>query len=177
MQIRPLERSELKDVWSIDRSERIERMYGLGPGGLELREEHHELSGWPIGEADEYHPLLLDCFDRGGVCLGAFDRSHRLVGAVFLESRRIGAGRDTLQLTFLHVDRAHRDTGVGGRLFDHACEAARALGARCLYVSATPSENTIDFYRRRGFTPTSAPDPELFAREPEDIHMTLSLAP
>jgi hypothetical protein len=44
------------------------------------------------------------------------------------------------------------------------------LGAAGLYVSATPSENTVDFYRRRGCRITPDADPELLAPEPEDIH-------
>jgi hypothetical protein len=39
-----------------------------------------------------------------------------------------------------------------------------------MYISATPSENTVNFYLRRGAVVTSEPDPELFEFEPEDIH-------
>ncbi|MDN7425526.1 hypothetical protein QZM72_04135 [Burkholderia sp. AU45388] len=48
---------------------------------------------------------------------------------------------------------------------------ARAMGAARLYVSATPSRRTIDFYLRLGFTVNPSPDPELYALEPEDIHL------
>lgn len=48
---------------------------------------------------------------------------------------------------------------------------ARAMGAERLYVSATPSRRTIDFYLRLGFTVSPSPDPELYALEPEDIHL------
>jgi len=48
---------------------------------------------------------------------------------------------------------------------------ARTRGARQMYVSATPSENTIHFYQRRGCLLAALPDPELFALEPEDIHL------
>jgi hypothetical protein len=44
-----------------------------------------------------------------------------------------------------------------------------------LYISATPSEHTIDFYLTLGCTLVDAPDPELFAREPEDIHLEYEL--
>jgi hypothetical protein len=40
-----------------------------------------------------------------------------------------------------------------------------------MYISATPSENTVNFYMRLGCEIASEPDPELLAREPEDIHL------
>jgi hypothetical protein len=48
---------------------------------------------------------------------------------------------------------------------------ARDLGARFLYVSATPSQATIHFYLGLGCVPTAHPDPALLALEPEDIHL------
>ena len=87
--IRDLERSEVAGVWSIDRTEWIDRVYHVRDGELVLEAEHYDVRDWPPGEADEYGPRLLDCFDRGGSCLGAFD-GDTLVGAVVLESRFIG---------------------------------------------------------------------------------------
>jgi hypothetical protein len=48
---------------------------------------------------------------------------------------------------------------------------ARADGARRLYVSATPTRATVDFYLRQGFEPLVVPNEKLFALEPDDIHM------
>lgn len=46
----------------------------------------------------------------------------------------------------------------------------------CLvYVSATPSENTIHYYPRRGCVLAHQPDPELLALEPEDIHLVYAV--
>ncbi|HVH04817.1 MAG TPA: GNAT family N-acetyltransferase, partial [Myxococcota bacterium] len=92
-----------------------------------------------------------------------------------LESRFIGRAQDQLQLKFLHVSRPHRRSGLGRALFDRAAARARELGARRLYVSATPSENTIGFYLRRGCRVADEVDAKLFALEPEDIHLELDL--
>ena len=175
MKIRALERHEVDDVWSIDRAELIEHVYRLEDGELVLRPERYDMSGWPAGEPAEYGPILLDCFDHGGTFYGAF-ASDTMVGAVALESRFIGRARDTLQLKFLHVSRSQRKTGLGGTLLERAIARARALGARRLYVSATPSENTVGFYLRRGRRLAAEIDEALFALEPEDIHLELDLA-
>jgi predicted N-acetyltransferase YhbS len=174
VEIRTLERHEIGDIWSIDRSEVIEGIHRREGTGLVLRREHHDLRGWPPGEPELYHPMLLDCFERGGTFQGAFD-GEILVGVSVLESRFIGRHKDRLQLKLLHVGAPHRGAGLGRTLFDRAVARAGELGARRLYISATPSENTVRFYLRRGCRVTDDVDPDLFALEPEDIHLELRI--
>ncbi len=109
--------------------------------------------------------------EAGGVLLGVFD-GDRLAGfAVYDPSRPEGA----VSLAALHVSRAHRGRGIGRTLTDEVVRLARAAGARRLYVSATPTRHTVDFYRKRGFEPLAVPDAKLFALEPDDIHLELKL--
>ena len=171
---RDLKREEIDLVWSIDRSEIIENIYYPEQGGLVLKPEYYNMKGWPQQEAGIYTPLLLDCFDRGGWFHGLFDDS-RLVAVVILDAKFIGRRGDLLQLKFLHVSNAYRRQGLGGRLFNLAKDMARTRGARGLYISATPSENTVDFYMQRGSVVTQEPDAELFELEPEDIHLECAL--
>lgn len=86
-----------------------------------------------------------------------------------LDGKPIASDSHTHELKYLYVSRDYRGRGVGTRLFDAARESARTLGAAELYISATPTENTVNFYRRRGCTVAQTPDPELFAAEPDDI--------
>lgn len=170
IELRLLRRDEVPLVWAIDRTETIENVYYLVDGVLALRPEHYDMIGWPAGEEETYTPILLECFDRGGWFLGAFE-GESLVGVSVLDT--IGRGRDgrLLQLEFLHVSRRHRGQGLGRRLFQETLSEARARHAAGLYISATPSENTIRFYTRLGCGVTETPDPELLAREPDDIHL------
>ena len=174
MNFRELHREEVALVWNIDRSEVIENIYRHEKGLLTLHRQHIEVAGWPPGEAEKYTPILLDCFDRGGWFYAAFEGAL-LIGAVVLESNLIGKGKDQLQLQFLHVSSAYRNRGLGARLFELAKATARARGARRLYISATPSQHTIDFYMRLGCKLTDEADPELFALEPEDIHLACEI--
>lgn len=172
--LRPLQRDEIPNIWQIDRSEVIENIYVLENGKLALKPDYFDAQGWPPGEAEATTPRLLDCFDHGGWCCGAFD-GDKLVGAAILESRFIGPNRDQLQLKLLHVSRTYRRHGLGKQLFESALAQAKMHGAKHMYVSATPSENTIHFYQRRGCVLALAPDPELFALEPEDIHLVCAV--
>jgi predicted N-acetyltransferase YhbS len=167
---RKLLREEIAQVWNIDRSEMIENIYRFENGTLVLRPHHVDVTGWPPGKAEKSTPILLDCFDRGGWFHGAFDEAE-LVGVVVLDSKRIGKDKDQLQLKFLHVSNSYRNSGLGTQLFELAKAAARERGARRLYISASASENTVNFYLRLGCAVAAEPDPELFELEPEDIHL------
>ena len=174
MIIRELARDEVELVWTIDRSEVIDHIYYHRDGALVLEPEHYDVRGWQPGQAEAFTPHLLDCYDRGGTFWGAFE-GGRLVGAAVLESAFIGREKDQLQLMFLHVGRSHRQRGLGRLLFETAVDKARSLGARRLYVSATPSQNTVEFDLRRGCVVTQEVDARLFELEPEDIHLEYAI--
>jgi len=167
---RTLLREEIEHVWNIDRSEMIDNLYRFENGTLVLRPHKIDVPGWPPGQAEKTTPILLDCFDRGGWFYGAFEGGE-LVGVVVLDNKRIGKYKDQLQLKILHVSRSHRQKGLGTRLFELAKATAHRRGAKRLYISASPSENTINFYLRLGCAVAAEPDQELFDLEPEDIHL------
>src|SRR5271168_2936394 len=104
---RKLLREEIELVWNIDRSEVIDNIYRFESGTLVLKPEHHEVRGWPPGEAEKYTPILFDCFDRGGWFCGLFDQT-RLIGVAVLDNKWMGKDKDQLQLKFLHVSNSYR---------------------------------------------------------------------
>ena len=168
--IRQLAREEIERVWEIDRRETIGGIYYSREGELVLEEEHYDMGGWPPGESEIYTPILIEAFARGGVFYGAFDRDV-LVGVVVLDNKIIGKHKDQLQLKFLHISHSLRKQGLGARLFKKAVDDARKLGANKLYISSTPSENTVNFCLNQGCVVTKDVDEELFELEPEDIHL------
>jgi predicted N-acetyltransferase YhbS len=167
---RRLRRDDVPLLWAIDRREVVEAIYELRDGQLVRRPAYFDITGWPPGEPEHASIWLEAAFDRGATFLGVFD-GDRIVAAAVVDTKRIGPARDLVQLAFLHVGRDQRGMGLGTSLVEEAQRIATAAGAVGLYVSATPSEHTIDFYLRRGCGVIAEPDPELFAREPEDIHL------
>jgi GNAT superfamily N-acetyltransferase len=172
--IRRLGHDEIDTIWTIDRSEVIHRIYRLRQGELVSEPAYCDASGWPPGEIENVTPSLHACYRRGGGFYGIFEGGV-LVGAAVIDGERIGPGRDWIALKFLYVSRSHRGKGVGSRLFEHAKAMARRRGARRLYISSTPTESTVNFYLRLGCEIAPEPDPELFALEPEDIHLICEL--
>jgi len=171
---RLLTRNEINKIWQIDRSEIIEATFSLVDRHLVLKPEHFEAKGWPPGEAEKYTPILEDCYDHGGWFYGMI-AGQNLVGVAVLDGRFIGRHKDQLQLKFLHISRNFRGKGFGKQLFKLAIAEARRRGAKSLYISATPTENTINFYMNLGCKVTLEPDKELLELEPEDIHLEYDL--
>src|SRR5262249_59929743 len=77
----------------------------------------------------------------------------------------------TAQLAYLHVSAPMRAAGIGSRLCEQLDLIARNAGDSDMVVSATPSENTVPFYVRRGFVPIVDTLAELFALEAGDVPM------
>jgi predicted N-acetyltransferase YhbS len=170
MKTRLLQREEIPLIWQIDRREIVENIYVLRSGELVLKPDYFEIRKWPPDEEELYTPILLDCYDRGGTFWGAFEKDI-LVGTAVLESKFIGSRKDMLQLKFLHVSHDYRKQGIASTLFKLAVEKARPLGAKKLYISATPSEHTVNYYMQLGCVLATEIDPELFSLEAEDIHL------
>jgi GNAT superfamily N-acetyltransferase len=170
MIVRQLARDEIETIWTIDRSEVRHSIYQMRDGQLVLTPSYFDARGWAPGQIEHDTPLLYACFDRGGAFVGMFD-DQKLAGVAVVDSIPLGANGDQLQLKYLYISRDYRQQGVGKRLFREASAIARARGAAWLYISATPTENTIHFYQRCGAIINPTPDPDLYAQEPEDIHM------
>ena len=174
MAIRALTRNEIDLIWTIDRSEAHHHIYRNVDGRLILVPAYFDIPGWHPNTIQTDRNKLQDCFDRGGIFLAEF-RADLLVGVSVLDTKPIKTAPEQLQLLYLYVTRQARAQGVGTRLLELTAAEARALKAKALYISATPTENTVNFYLRSGSSLNPNPDPDLFAAEPEDIHLVYRL--
>jgi GNAT superfamily N-acetyltransferase len=168
--IRRMVNSELDRIAEIDRSERIAQQYKSCGGVLELIDVDIDAPRWGepgAGTVQSYVESWKPLLDAGGVLLGAFD-GDRLVGfAIYQPSVSEGLAN----FAVLHVTRTYRRQGVGCELTNEVVRLARGQGAQRLYVSATPTRATVDFYMKQGFEPLATPNERLFALEPDDIHL------
>jgi ribosomal protein S18 acetylase RimI-like enzyme len=172
--LRELPSSDIERIRDIDRSERIDQQYRLRDGRLEIVDVDIDAAPWdtpgrehPVEQyIDEWRSLLDD-----GVLFGAIDGDRLVAFAIYRP--RIADG--LANLAVLHVSREHRRSGLGRRLTEKVVRRARADGARRLYVSATPTRGTVDFYMRQGFEVAAMPDPHMFELEPDDIHLVMNL--
>jgi GNAT superfamily N-acetyltransferase len=171
MNVRPLNRDELARISEIDVSEEDDRIYRNVDGLLIAESETWRRPRWDAGECQRRIAEFSVEMARGDTVLGAFD-GDRLVGATSLRYRLT---EDMAQLVSLHVSQSHRRRGVATALVDEILRLALDSGARRIYVSATPSTSAVGFYRSKGFELAEQVNEELFALEPEDIHMIKEL--
>jgi len=169
-----LTRAEISKFSQIDRTETINNIYYKRDGNLILEEEHHEVADWGFEEKQKRISELQDIFERGATFFGAFDENN-LVGMSVLNHNPVNSGNSRLNLEGLWVSDNYRGMGIGKALFQLAIQEARKIGAKSLYVSATPSENTVRFYKKLGCRLAEPIDQHLYEKEPEDIHLELML--
>ncbi|MGD2157190.1 MAG: GNAT family N-acetyltransferase [Anaerolineales bacterium] len=173
---RKLTKSELPGIADIDRSEIIRVGYEVKYGKLIRKDVVWDtpdfiLEGEGAHTISEQVAFCRDHLERNGISIGAFDHD-RLVGiGVLTPNLRPGMA----QLAYLYVSAPYRRMGIATELACQLIRHARKQGANRVYVSATPSESAVDFYRSIGFDLIDEPLPELFELEPEDIHMVLEL--
>jgi GNAT superfamily N-acetyltransferase len=170
---RRLVTADLQRLGEIDRTERIDALYVQRGSQLEERVGGDWSAPPWLTEGEGEHSVarqIAECkryLDAGAMALGAF-ADGRLVG-IGVVTPHIRPG--IAQLAFLHVSNGYRSCGIGAQLGDELERFAREEGDTTMVVSATPSLNTVRFYRRRGFEPMSEPLPELYELEPEDVHL------
>ena len=171
---RQLSREEINKLSQIDRTETINHVYYLRDGALVLQKEHHDVPQW--SEADKQRRIegLQKVFDQGATFNGALD-GNKLVGMSVLDHNPVRSGEKRLNLAGLWVSHPYRGSGIGKKLFQLAADQARERKAKAMYVSATPSKNTVHFYKRLGCNHAEPVDEYLYNKEPEDIHLELKL--
>lgn len=151
-----------------------EQHYVLRDGTLEVVDEHIERTRWTQEYYDVRLPRLYASVDADGFGWSVF-QDDRLVAISVVDGRWMGAGLDMLDLTFIHVTRELRGSGIGGQLYQRTVDLVRERGARRMYVSASNSRKSVDFYLRRGMQLAAPPDPALHEIGPTDIHLELAL--
>lgn len=170
--IRQLQDADLHQLHEIDVSEHITLVYRLVDGRLKPEEHDWHRPAWDEASWQQQMTVWRDTL-KPDVLLGAFV-GDQVVG---LASLRYRLSPNMAQLTTLHVGQAFRRQGVASDLLQAVIALAQESGAEAIYVSASPSESAVGFYLSHGFRPTTAPDPEMYKLEPEDIHMIRPVSP
>ena len=171
---RKVQRDELGLLATIDRSEHIDGHYSVDEDGtLQLIDADFDVAGWYASELDDYVARLNSLHDAGGMVLGTWDAAT-LVALASLDVRPVTADDPVvLKLDMLYVSASYRHRGIGRQLVSQIADRARDLGATALYISATPTRNTVEAYLDLGAVLAVPPDPHLLELEPDDIHLIL----
>ncbi len=171
-QVSELPASALARLAEIDRTEHVTAAYRTVGQGLQRYSVDWHIKAWDESQIAAFKTALTAELEVGGSYL-AVEVSGRLAGVAVLGNRRLGLSSALAELRFLHVSAEHRGHGIGTRLVEAAVERARRSGADGMYISATRTAPTVDFYLARGAFLAVPPDAERLAQEPVDIHLVL----
>lgn len=162
----------LKDI---DRSEYIDLIYQVKNGQLyEVTDLGHECPNWSEQHLHAIKERYLYELVHGGYAIGAFEE-NLLVGFGVLAHQFRGEQKNQLQVDLMYVSRKYRRQGIGTKIFQELSLEAKRRGAKYLYISSTETRSAVSFYQSNGGNMTKEVDPELFKKEPEDIHMLKEL--
>ncbi len=168
--IKVLSSGDAKLLADIDRSEVITHCYRMQEGKLVAFAAPFAVPCWDSEELQQLIQRNSKMRAKGG-SLMAYYWEDKVIGMVSLSDQFLDQPAQFLVLDILYTSAQARGRGVATKLFTAALTEAKARSARGLYICATPTTNTVDFYLKRGCSILAAPNPELFAKEPEDIHL------
>jgi N-acetylglutamate synthase-like GNAT family acetyltransferase len=172
--IRRLKIDEVEKIRSIDRSEVIENIFVFSDHKLIEKDVHYDMKGFSISAINNIIERQKELIMAKGEVFGAFD-GDLLVGVASVENKIRGSKNRYCKMDILHVSNKYRKKGIATRLIAECKNAAMNFGANRLYISATESKNTVEFYQKRGAILVEELDDELFKLEPEDIHLEIEI--
>jgi ribosomal protein S18 acetylase RimI-like enzyme len=164
----------LDRIREIDRSETATALYRYRDRQLVREDVQIEIPTWTDEMLEQAFEVLRWKLANGGSLLGVED-DGQLVAVAALSGRFLRERNEKLELAFLYVDRRHRRRGIARALMEECARRARERGAEQLYISASETDSAIGFYLAYGCRLADRVDPELYALEPDDIHLVCDL--
>ena len=152
---------------NFNRRQKITRIY-VRRNDKYVLEEHPGVMDWSI---DKKREVARDLMSDDYISYLALEED-RIVGFVSLVKELAG---ERMILDLIQVDEDFRGRGIGCALWEKAVEEARLNGARELYISACPSEETIHFYKAMGAHVTDNLIMSIANEEPDDLQMICSI--
>ena len=148
--IRKVDPSELDGafLWDFDSYQTYHNMWEKRDGQWTLKRTS-VVRQWTDSKKLQITRYLAWLLDNGGHVLGAY-AEDRLVGFLTLDKDLGGAEKNCLNLSMLFVDSRYRRRGIGKYLFVDCVKLASALGAKKLFISSIPAEDTVAFYSAMG---------------------------
>jgi GNAT superfamily N-acetyltransferase len=172
---RELKEDEIDKIALLDRSEEIFELYEYHKDNLVLKPHRETVTEFDKTELKGIIIRQKKIQKEGGYIIGAFDQDE-LVGVASVEKMKRGTNSNYCKMDILYVSRKYRAMKLGYKQLEECKKAAKEFGAQKLYISATPTKNTVDFYLRNGAVLTTELDRELYKLEPDDIHLEMPVS-
>lgn len=169
-----LDPSDIDELSDIDRRDQSSSWCVIRDGELVEEERDFKHPGFSPAQWEDIlrrWERKLACRDK--LLIGAYDEDVPIGLAGLDIDQKCGCNKDLFNFGPLWISGGYRGRGIGKRLFALIQEEAEKSDIQGMYVSATPVPRTVGFYKAMGCRLLTCPDPQLYAQEPEDIHMQI----
>lgn len=156
-----IRRQEVRECWR-----RVEGRLVLLP--VEYTED------WDLADRRARAADMRRGIQAGGILYAAL-AAGEIVGFAYLKPGLFGSRGEYVELARFHVSAPFRGRGIGGALFRLACQGARELGGRKLYLSAHSAREPMAVYRALGCVEAAEVNPAAVEKEPCDIQLEYRL--
>ena len=176
-EVRALGPEDVQLITLIDRSEHVDVEYCVTDGVLTQRPVTIvDVPRWDVegnGPFSVAHQIEFcsTVVRNGALLFGAFE-GDELMGLAAVDPL---FEPGMAWLAYLHVSRPARRRGAATALWNESARRGRDAGADRMYVSATPTGSAVGFYLRQGSQLARPPHSDLYAKEPDDIHLICPL--
>lgn len=129
---------------------------------------------WSLSECRELAKKILYRLSLGAAAYGAI-KDNRIVGFSLVINKRFGSEDQYIDLAEFYVSEPFRRKGIGRRLFQMSCNAAKKFGGEKLYISAHSAEESIAAYKSYGCVLAKEINQILAEKEPCDLQLEFEL--
>lgn len=164
------------DITSLDefiRHQEVRECWRKIDGKMVLVPENF-VENWDITQCRNVAETIKNGIADRGFAYGAFS-DDKVIGYIYLSKEFFGSENQYIEVELFHVSEPFRGQGIGRELFRLACDEARCIGAKKLYISAHSSKESQAAYRRLGCTEAAEVNMEIAEQEPFDIQMEYQL--
>lgn len=147
--IKQLNENNTNMIKNIDRTEDINSSYRIELGKLIKYNHEPIVGGWEPNELEDIIERSSTLIRQRGVVLGYFNVDD-IIGVASVDSQKLNTPKNYVLMDILYISDKFRGKGIGNKLFEAIKAEAMKLEASGIYISATPSAGTVEFYLSRG---------------------------
>ena len=152
------------------RYQEVKECWRKNPNNENVLVSNAYVEDWDLHRRKEVAREILNKIAGNGFAYGAFYEG-KVVGYILVSNEFFGSSNQYIELLMYHVSEPYRRRGIGKELFKLACDTAKEIGAKKLYISAHSSKESQAAYCKLGCIEAIEINQAIAENEPYDVQM------